>query len=43
MDPSTVTPGRSHSPRTANAAQPIEPLGWAIADAENTQRTEQAL
>ena len=26
-----------------NAAQLIERLGWAISDAENTQRTEQAL
>ncbi len=26
-----------------NAAQLIERLGWAISDAESTQRTEQAL
>jgi hypothetical protein len=32
-----------HLDNEHNAAQLIERLGWAIADAENTQRTEQAL
>jgi hypothetical protein len=32
-----------HLDNDHNAAQLIERLGWAISDAENTQRTEQAL
>ena len=32
-----------HLDNEHNAAQLIERLGWAISDAENTQRTEQAL
>jgi hypothetical protein len=32
-----------HLDNQHNAAQLIERLGWAIADAENAQRTEQAL
>ncbi|HWG08230.1 MAG TPA: hypothetical protein VN672_04390 [Solirubrobacteraceae bacterium] len=32
-----------HLDNDHNAAQLIERLGWAIGDAENTQRTEQAL
>jgi hypothetical protein len=32
-----------HLDNDHNAAQLIERLGWAIADAENTQRTWQAL
>ena len=31
-----------HLDNEHNAAQLIERLGWAISDAENTQRTEQA-
>jgi hypothetical protein len=32
-----------HLDNDHNAAQLIERLGWAITDAENAQRTEQAL
>jgi hypothetical protein len=32
-----------HLDNNHNAAQLIQRLGWAIADAENAQRTEQAL
>jgi hypothetical protein len=32
-----------HLDNEHNAAQLIERLGWAISDAESTQRTEQAL
>ncbi len=32
-----------HLDNDHNAAQLIERLGWTIADAENTQRTSQAL
>lgn len=32
-----------HLDNDHNAAQLIERLGWAIADAENAQRTEQVL
>jgi hypothetical protein len=32
-----------HLDNDHNAAQLIERLGWAITDAENTQRTEQVL
>ena len=31
-----------HLDNKHNASQLIERLGWAISDAENTQRTEQA-
>jgi len=32
-----------HLDNDHNAAQLIERLSWAVSDAENTQRTEQAL